>query len=107
MTLEAGKEMDRRCVMNWLMEVYRNPTVAFNAHSDEQLKELAYDALVLLREQETLLNKAYELLADMEMDFFCDDLMCDDGWCDEHCTTNGQTPECIERWFRKQILKGR
>lgn len=65
------------------------------------------EILALLKEQEALLNKAYELLADMELDIWCDDLMCDDGWCDEHCTTNGPMPECIERWMRKQIAEGR
>lgn len=69
-------------------------------------RKTAKDALFLLKEQEALLNKAYELLVDMEMDCFCDDLTCDDGWCDEHCTTNGPTPECIERWLRKQIEEG-
>lgn len=52
MTLEAGKEMDRRCVWNWLNDVYRNPKVAFNTYSDEQQIEFAHDALVLLKEQE-------------------------------------------------------
>lgn len=52
MTLEAGKEMDRRCVMNWLIEICRNPTVAFNTHSDKQQIEYAHDAIVLLKEQE-------------------------------------------------------
>ena len=69
--------------------------------------QLMRDALALLKEQGALLNKAYELLADMGLDFFCDDLMCDDGWCDEHCTTNGTTPECVDRWLRKQISEGR
>ncbi len=46
--------MDRRCVMNWLIEVYRHPTVAFNTHSDEQQREFAHDALVLLKEQEEM-----------------------------------------------------
>lgn len=50
MTLEMGKELDKRCVWVWLNEVYHNPTVAFNTHSDEQLKELAYDAIILLKE---------------------------------------------------------
>lgn len=52
MKLEAGKEMDRRCVFIWLNEVYRHPTVAFNTYSDEQQIEFAHDALVLLKEQE-------------------------------------------------------
>ena len=54
MTLEAGKEMDRQCVMNWLIKVYRDPTVAFYTHSDEQQREFAHDALVLLKEQEAV-----------------------------------------------------
>lgn len=44
--------MDRRCVLVWLSEVYRHPTVAFNTYSDEQQKEFAHDALVLLLEKE-------------------------------------------------------
>lgn len=52
MTLEAAKELDRRCVWNWLNDVWRNPTVAFNTYSDDQLIEFAHDALVLLKEQE-------------------------------------------------------
>lgn len=55
MTPEAAKELDRRCVWNWLNDVYRNPTVAFNTYSDEQLIELAHDALVLLKEQDAQL----------------------------------------------------
>lgn len=54
MTLESAKELDRRCVWYWLNDVYRNPTVAFNTYSDEQLIELAHDALVLLKEQEPI-----------------------------------------------------
>ena len=52
MTLEAGKEMDRRCVLVWLSDVYRNPELAFNLYSDRRQTELAHDALVLLKEQE-------------------------------------------------------
>ena len=52
MTLEAGKEMDRCCVIVWLNEVYRHPTVAFNTYSDEQQIEFAHDALVLLKEHD-------------------------------------------------------
>ena len=48
MTLEAGKELDRRCVWDWLNDVYHNPTVAFNTYSDEQQIEFAHDALALL-----------------------------------------------------------
>lgn len=50
MKLEAGKEMDRRCVINWLLEVYRHPNVAFHTHSDEQQREYAHDAIVLLND---------------------------------------------------------
>lgn len=54
MKLEAGKEMDRRCVWGWLNEVYRHPTVAFNTYSDEQQIEFAHDALVLLKDKEAV-----------------------------------------------------
>ena len=57
MTLEVGKEMDRRCVLGWLNEVYRHPTVAFNTYSDERQIEFAHDALVLLKEQEAVVPK--------------------------------------------------
>ena len=75
-------------------------------HSDSEVRQIAKDAIELLKEQEVLLKRAYELLADMDLDFFCEDLICNDGWCDDHCTTNGTTPECIERWLRKQIEEG-
>jgi len=52
MTLEAGKEMDRRCVMNWLSEIYVTPSRAFSEYTDDELKMFAHDALVLLKEQE-------------------------------------------------------
>ena len=52
--LEAGKELNRRCAWNWLNDVYRNPTVAFNTYSDEQQIEFAHDALIALKEQETV-----------------------------------------------------
>lgn len=51
MTLEAGKEMDRRCVLNWLNEVYVTPSRAFNEYTEDELKMFAHDALVLLKEQ--------------------------------------------------------
>ena len=70
-------------------------------------EEETCEKCTLLKEQEVLLKRAYELLADMDLDFFCEDLICNDGWCDDHCTTNGTTPECIERWLRKQISEGR
>lgn len=51
MTLEAAKEMDRRCVMNWLNEVYVTPSRAFDEYTEYELKMFAHDALVLLIEQ--------------------------------------------------------
>lgn len=52
MTLEAAKEMDKRCVLNWLYEFYIAPSRAFDEHTEEELKMFAHDALVLLKEQE-------------------------------------------------------
>ena len=95
-----------RDAIDWLNEIITNPDGWRMFYSESETKSCAEAALALLKEQEALLNKAYELLVDMEMDCFCDDLTCDDGWCDEHCTTNGPTPECIERWLRKQIEEG-
>ena len=54
--IATGKEMGRCCVLGWLNEVYRHPTVAFNTYSDEQQIEFAHDALVLLKEQEEQIN---------------------------------------------------
>jgi hypothetical protein len=54
MTLEAGKEMDRRCVMDWLNEVYVTPSRAFEKYTEDELKMFAHDALVLLKEQEAV-----------------------------------------------------
>lgn len=53
MTLEAAKEMDKCCVLNWLNEVYVTPSRAFNEYTDDELKMFAHDAIVLLTEQET------------------------------------------------------
>jgi hypothetical protein len=52
MTLEAGKELDRRCVLNWLNEVYVTPSRAYCKYTDDELRMFAHDALVLLNEQE-------------------------------------------------------
>ena len=52
MTLEAGKEMDKRCVLDWLNEVYVTPSRAFDEYTEDELKMFAHDALVLLEEQE-------------------------------------------------------
>lgn len=67
------------------------------------LADTMRNALALLKEQEALLNKACETIADMDFEYFCDDLMCDDGWCEENCKTSGTQPKCIERWLRKQV----
>ncbi len=48
MTLEDAEEMDRRCVLIWLKEVYFSPGQAFDKYSEEELRMLAHDALVLL-----------------------------------------------------------
>ena len=52
MKLEAGKEMDRQCVMNWLNEVYVTPSRAFSEYTDEELKMFAHDAVFFLKELE-------------------------------------------------------
>ena len=57
MTLEAGKEMDKRCVLNWLTEVYVTPSRAFNEYTEDELKMFAHDAIVLLKEQEAVKPK--------------------------------------------------
>ena len=44
--------MDRRCVLNWLNEVYVTPSRAFDEYTEDELKMFAHDALVLLEEQE-------------------------------------------------------
>ena len=56
MTLEAGKEMDRRCVLNWLNEVYVAPSRAFDEYTEDELKIFAHDAIVLLKEQEKIVQ---------------------------------------------------
>ena len=48
MTLEAAEEMDRICVINWLNKVYVSPSQAFDEYSEEELRMLARDALILL-----------------------------------------------------------
>lgn len=50
MTLESGKEMDKRCVLNWLNEVYAAPSRAFDKYTEDELKMFAHDTLVLLME---------------------------------------------------------
>lgn len=51
MELDYAKEIDWKCVMNWLYEIYTNPEEAFSKHSDEELKLLATDALIFLGER--------------------------------------------------------
>lgn len=59
MTLEAVKEMDRRCVINWLNEVYVTPSRAFNEYTEDELKMFAHDALAMLEEQKRALKREY------------------------------------------------
>lgn len=54
MTLESGKEMDRKCVFDWLNEVYYSPSLSYNQHTDDEIRIFAHDALVLLKEQEAV-----------------------------------------------------
>ena len=44
--------MDKRCVLNWLTEVYVTPSRAFDEYTEYELKMFAHDAIVLLKEQE-------------------------------------------------------
>ena len=48
MTLEDAEELDRRCVINWLNKIYVSPGQAFDEYSEEELRMLARDALILL-----------------------------------------------------------
>ena len=52
MKLEAGKEMDRKCVFDWLNKVYITPSLSYSEYTDEEIRIFAHDALVLLKEQE-------------------------------------------------------
>ena len=54
MRLEAGKEMDRKCVLDWLNEVYVTPSLSYSNYTDEEIRIFAHDALVLLKEQEAV-----------------------------------------------------
>ena len=53
MNLEAGKEMDRKCVLDWLNEVYVTPSRAFDEYTEDELKMFAHDAIALLEAQES------------------------------------------------------
>lgn len=52
MTLEAGKEMDRKCVLDWLNKVYISPSYSYSEYTDDEIRIFAHDALVLLLEKE-------------------------------------------------------
>lgn len=54
MTLEAGKELDRRCVWSWLNKVYISPSFSYSEYTDEEIRIFAHDALVLLKEREAV-----------------------------------------------------
>ena len=50
MNLEVAKEMDRKCVLNWLNEVYITPSLSYSEYTDEEIRTFAHDAIVLLTE---------------------------------------------------------
>ena len=52
MTLEAAKELDRKCVFDWLNKVYITPSLSYSEYTDEEIRMFAHDALVLLKEQD-------------------------------------------------------
>lgn len=54
MRIEAGKEMDKKCVLDWLNKVYISPSVSYSQYTDDEIRILAHDALVLLKEQEAV-----------------------------------------------------
>lgn len=54
MKLEAGKEMDRKCVFDWLNKVFIAPSYAYSEYTDEEIRIFAHDALVLLKEQDAV-----------------------------------------------------
>lgn len=56
MKLKAGKETDRRCVLDWLNEVYVSPSVSYSRYTDDEIRIFAHDALVLLNEQPELVR---------------------------------------------------
>lgn len=60
MKLEAGKEMDRKCVLDWLNEVYISPSASYSKYTDEKIRMFAHDALVLLEDYEVL-KKQHEI----------------------------------------------
>ena len=60
-----------------------------------------------LKETEKMLEKACQVLNDIDSDFFCEELNNGDGWCEEHCVQNGYVSciECVKRYLKKQIEK--
>lgn len=56
MELDYAKEIDWRCVMNWLYEIYIDPNNTFSNRSDSEIKELANDALVFLGERRKIVE---------------------------------------------------
>lgn len=67
MALESAKEMDRRCVLNWLNEVYVTPSRAFDEYTEDEIKMFAHDALVLLEEQEEQKLKWLKQITDAQI----------------------------------------
>ncbi len=49
--------MDRKCVLDWLNEVFVTPSLSYSEYTDEEIRIFAHDALVLLKEQEADKNK--------------------------------------------------
>ena len=60
MTLEAAKELDRKCVFDWLNKVYITPSLSYSEYTDEEIRMFAHDALVLLKEQERQLDEYHK-----------------------------------------------
>jgi hypothetical protein len=59
MKLETGKEMDRKCVLDWLNKVYISPSFSYGEYTDEEIRIFAHDTLVLLKEQEPTIIKPH------------------------------------------------
>ena len=72
--------MDRRCVWNWLNDVYRNPKVAFNTYSDDQQIEFAHDALALLKEQKSEEKRILKIVWDILHSGVSTDTEADQDW---------------------------
>ena len=61
MTHESAKELDRHLVIRWLYEAFISPSRAFNEYTDDEIKELAHDALVLFNEEKKK-DKKHQIL---------------------------------------------